>query len=168
MSRLQHAIFCFFMTLTVLCPPSSARADQAFQRFLPLLVDLDGWQGKKADGMTLEMTGSGMTTATRDYARGPAQAHASVMMGQAATGALAPIESGMNLQTSDGHMVTSTMHDMKVMKTYNNPQKSGALMVELGKEAVFSFSYNGISEDDAMALAEKFDWKAIQAAAQKK
>jgi len=167
MRKSRHAIFCCFVTLMVLCP-LSARADQAFQRFLPLFVDLDGWQGKKPDGMTLEMPNSGMTTATRDYARGPAQAHAAVMMGEAASGALAPIESGMNLQTKDGHMVTSTMHDMKVMKTFNVPQKSGALMVELSKNAVFTFSYGGITEDDAMALAEKFDWKAIQAAAQKK
>jgi len=41
-------------------------------------------------------------------------------------------------------------------------------MVGLGNDAMFSFAYNGISEDEALALAEKFDWKAIQTAAQKK
>jgi hypothetical protein len=162
----RQAILGSLVALTLL--PCAAHADQAFQRFLPLFVDLDGWQGKKPDGMSLEMPNASMTTATRDYARGPAQAHASVMMGQAASGALAPIESGMNLQTGDGHMVTSTMHDMKIMKTFNIPQKSGALMVEVTKDAVFSFSYSGITEDEAIGLAEKFDWKAIQAAAQKK
>jgi hypothetical protein len=45
---------------------------------------------------------------------------------------------------------------------------SGALMVALGKEAVFTFSYDAISEDEALALAEKFDWKAIQTATQAK
>jgi hypothetical protein len=40
--------------------------------------------------------------------------------------------------------------------------------VGLGKDAVFSFAYKGITEDEALALAEKFDWKAIQAATQKK
>lgn len=34
--------------------------------------------------------------------------------------------------------------------------------------AKFSFFYNGVSEEEALALAEKFDWKAIQAAAQTK
>jgi hypothetical protein len=168
MRKLQRAIFCFAMTLTVLWLPSSARADQAFQRFLPLFVDLDGRQGKKADGMSMEMPNASMTTANRDYARGPAQAHASVMMGQAAAGALAPIQSGMNLQTSEGHMVTATMHGLQVMKTFNTPQKSGALLVALGKDAVFTFSYSGITEDEAIALAEKFDWKAMQTAAQTK
>jgi len=33
---------------------------------------------------------------------------------------------------------------------------------------LFSLSYNEINGDEALALAEKFDWKAIQAAAQVK
>ena len=168
MSKLRQAILCSFVALMALSPLSSARADQAFQRFIPLLIDLDGWQGKKADGVSMEMANASMTTAARDYTRGSAQAHATVMVGQTATGALAPIQSGVNLTTSDGHMLTATMHGMQVMKAYNTPQKSGALMVALGKEAMFSFSYNGISEDEAIALAEKFDWKALQAASQTK
>jgi hypothetical protein len=165
MSRLRHLIFCCFMTLTVLCPLSSALADQAFQKFLPLLIDLDGWQGKKADGMSMEMTNVSMTSATRDYTKGPAQVHATVTLGQAAAGALAPLTSGMNIQTTEGHMLTATMHGMPVLKSFNSKDKSGALIVQLGKDAMFTFSYNGLTEDEAMPLAEKFDWKAIQAAA---
>ena len=52
---------------------SAARADQAFQRFFPFLVDLDGWQGKKPDGIAMEMPGNTMITATREYQRGPAR-----------------------------------------------------------------------------------------------
>src|SRR5262249_47345489 len=44
----------------------------AVQRFLPLLVDLGGWQGKKPDGMSMQMSDTSMTTATRDYERGTA------------------------------------------------------------------------------------------------
>jgi hypothetical protein len=74
----------------------------------------------------------------------------------------------MNLQTSEGHMVTATMHGMQVLKSFNTPQKSGTLMVALGKQAMFSFSYSGLAEDEAIALAEKFDWKALQSAAETK
>jgi hypothetical protein len=74
----------------------------------------------------------------------------------------------MNLQTSEGHMVTSTINGMSVLRSCNTPQKSGALIVALGKEAVFTFGYSSISEDEALALAEKFDWKAMQTAAQAK
>ena len=168
MSRLGQGMFSLLVALMVLGPLSSARAEQAFQRFVPLLVDLDGWQGKKADGMSMEMTNVSMTTATRDYQKGSAQVHASVVVGQTAAGALAPLQNAMNIQTSEGHMVTATMHGMPVLKSFTTKDKSGSLIVGLAKDAMFSFAYNGLSEDEALALAEKFDWKAMQTAAQAK
>ena len=68
-----RAISAACLILFTLSPFSTVRADQPFQRFLPLLVDLSGWQGKKPDGMSMHMSGAGMTTATRDYERGSAQ-----------------------------------------------------------------------------------------------
>jgi len=168
MTKPRSVIFLLLLALAALGVAPPVHAQQAFQRFLPLLIDLDGWQGKKPDGMSMEMSNTSITTATRDYQRGPAQAHASVMMGPSAAGALAPITSGMNVTTSEGHMQTTTMRGMQVLKSYTTAQKSGALLVALDSNAMFSFSYNGLAEDEAMALAEKFDWKAIQAAAQKK
>jgi hypothetical protein len=164
----RRATCLALVAVSILWPLSSVRAELAFQRLLPLLVDLNGWQGKKPDGMSMEMPNNRMTTATRDYRRGVAQLHAGVVTGQAATGALAALQAGMNVQTTDGHMISSTMQGLPVMKTFNTQQKSGLIMVALGKDALFSLSYNGIAEDEAMALAEKFDWKAIQAAAQVK
>jgi hypothetical protein len=145
-----------------------AYADQAFARFLPLFVDLAGWQGDKADGVSMEMPGNSMTSAKRDYSRGASQLHVTVLMGQAATGALAPMQAGIHVETSEGHMITATINSFPVTKSYNVPQKSGALLIALGPSAVLTVSYNGISEDDALALAGKFDWKAFQAAAQQK
>jgi hypothetical protein len=140
----------------------------AFQRLTPLLIDIDGWQGKKPDGMSMDMPNGSMTTATREYDKGPARLHASVVVGQMAIGALTPLVTGMNVNTSEGHMLTDTLHGMKVLKSYTTAQKSGALLVALDKDAMFSLSYNGMSEDEALALAEKFDWKAIQAATKTK
>ena len=168
MAKSRIIIFSLLLALPVLWAAAPARADQAFQRLIPLLVDLDGWQGKKPDGMSMEMPNGSMTTATRAYEKGSSKASAAITTGLAASGALAPIQSGMNLTTSEGHMVTDTMQGMKVMKTYTTAQKSGALMVALDKDALFSFSYSGLSEEEALALAQKFDWKAIQAAAKTK
>ena len=165
MVGLRRAIFSGVFALTTVWPLAQALADQAFQKFLPLFVDLDGWQGKKPDGMSMEMTNVSMTTATRDYQKGSAQAHASVTIGQAAAGALAPLTAGMNVQTTEGHMVTSTVNGMPVLKTFNTKDKSGALIVQLGKDAMFTFSYNGLTEDEAVPLAQKFDWKAMQTTA---
>ena len=145
--------------------PAPARADPAFKRFLPLLIDIDGWQGKKPDGMSMEMGDTSMTTAQREYQRGPAQLHASVVIGPAAAGALGATMAGMSVETSDGHMITATINGLKATKTYNSKDKSGAVLVALGEGALFSVSYNGLTEDEALPLAQKFDWKAIQAAA---
>ena len=148
---------------------SPALADQAFQRFVPLLIDLDGWHGKKPDGMSMEMQNASMTTATRDYDRGASRFHAGVVIGQAAAGALAPTRNAMNVETADGHMITSTINGLPVTKTYNTKDKSGAIFASaLGPNALLSFSYSGIAENEALQLAEKFDWKGIQAAAQSK
>ena len=161
----RSPILSFLVLLSILWPLSFARADQPFQRFLPLLVDLAGWEGKKPDGMSMQMSGVDMTTATREYARAPAKIVASVVIGKAAEGALAPMQSGLNMQTADGHIMTTTIRGMSALKTFNVKDKSGALMVQLGNAAMFSVSYNGLTEDEALALADKFDWKAIQAAA---
>jgi hypothetical protein len=164
----RRAIGLAFTALTAawLLQPSSSYADQAFKRFLPLLVELDGWQGKKPDGMTMEMPNASMTTATREYQRAAAQLHVSVVVGPAAVGALAATQTGMNIQTSDGHIITSTINGLSVTRTFNIKQKSGAIMVALSPSALFSVSYNGLTEDDALPLAQKFDWKGLQAAAQ--
>ena len=162
MLQSRFKLFGFFLALTILWPLSPSRADQPFQRLLPLLIDLAGWEGGKADGMSMQMSEASMTTATRDYTRGSARVQAAIMVGQAATGALAPIQSGMNIQTPDGHVMSATMHGMQVLKNYNTPQKSGTLIVALGKDALFNFSFDGLSEEEGLALAEKFDWKALQ------
>ena len=168
MVKSRSIIVALLLVLPVLWAVSSARAEPAFQRLTPLLTDLDGWQGKKADGMSMDMPNGSMTTATREYQKGSAKANVSIVVGQTAVGALAPMVTGMNLKTSDGHMLTDTVQGMKVLKTYTTAQKSGALVVALDKDAMFSFAYSGLPEDDAVALAQKFDWKAMQAAAQKK
>ena len=125
----RRAIFLGLLALSVLWPLSSVRADQAFQRFLPLLVDLDGWQGKKPDGMSMEMPEYDHDHRdARLSARPSASACRRRDFGLAAAGALAPLLAGMNVRRlSDGHMVTSTMHGLQVIKTFNTPQKSGAI-----------------------------------------
>ena len=62
---------------------------------------------------------------------------------------------------SDGQ-VQLTIDGLQVTKTYTVSAKSGAILVALGPAAVFTLAYTGIDEDEAMRLARKFDWNAIQ------
>jgi hypothetical protein len=140
----------------------TARAQQSFQRFVPFLVELPGWTGKKPDGMAMEMAGTSMITATRAYERGAAHVNAAVLTGMAAQAALAAAGTGIKIETADIHMTTSTIDGLQVTKTYTVSNKAGAIMVALGPAAVFTLSYTGIAEDEALTLAKKFDWKAMQ------
>ena len=58
-------------------------------------------------------------------------------------------------------MISSTMQGLPVVKSFNAPQKSGSIIVALDKDAIFGLSYNGIAEDEALTLPEKFDLRAI-------
>jgi len=147
-----------------LLPSSAARAQQSFQRFIPLLIDLQGWKGNKPDGVSMEMPGASMVTATREYERGEARLNAQVISGPAAQGALATISAGVKIETSEGRMYTSTIDGLLVTTTFTVKDKSGAILVALGPSALFTLSFNGVSEDEALTLARKFNWKAIQAA----
>lgn len=164
----RHAIRLALAALpaTWLLRPSPARAQQAFRKFFPFLIDLDGWQGKTPDGMSMEMGNTSMLTATREYRRGAARLNVGIVMGPAAIAALAAGQSGMNIETSEGHLITSTIDSFTAIRTFNIKEKSGAVLVKLGPSAMFSFSYNGLTEDEALPLAKKFDWKGIQAATQ--
>ena len=155
------------LTAASLLGCSAAFAQQAFQRFIPFLVELDGWQGKKADGISMEMPGNSMVTATREYQRGAGRVQAQVLVGTAAQGALAAVQT-VNVETSDGRISTSTIDGLQVTRTFNNKDKSGAVMVALGANALFSLSFNGIADDEALTLARKFNWKAMQTTAQSK
>jgi hypothetical protein len=143
--------------------PQAARAQQSFQRFNPFLVDLPGLKGNKPEGMAMELAGSNMITATRSYERGATHLNASILTGVAAQGALAATSAGIKIETAEMHVNTSTIDGMQVTKTYTVSAKSGAILVALGPAAVFTLAFTGIDEDEAVGLAKKFDWKAMQA-----
>ena len=166
MTNRRHVLYVLVVALAAvwLQQPSPALAQQAFARYFPFLIDLPGWEGKKPDGVAMEMPGNSMITATREYQRGPARIHAQILFGPAAKGALAATQTGMNIETSEGRMSTSPIDGMQVTRTVNFKDKSGAIIVALGTSGVFSFSFNGVPDDEALTLAKKFDWKAIQAA----
>jgi hypothetical protein len=143
---------------------SSPAAAQDFQKFVPFLVDLPGWTGNKADGMAMQMPGVSMITATREYKRSGATLSASVISGSTAQGMLAAIQSGVKIETAEMHVSTATVDGLTVARTFNVPEKAGAVMVALGQSALFNLAFTGVPEDEAYSLARRFDWKAIQAA----
>jgi hypothetical protein len=150
--------------LALVLAAAPAAAETSFKQLTPLLVDLPGFEGGKAQGMTISVGDGGMTTASRSYKREPASVDVTVMSGPMSVGPLASLATVLQVETSEGHMISGEIDGFRVMKTYNNGDKSGALVIGLSKHAVMTFGYRSLSEDDAVELARKLDWKAIAAA----
>jgi hypothetical protein len=150
--------------LALLLPSSEVCAQQSFQRYIPLLIDLQGWKGEKPDGVSMEMAGNSMVTATREYGRGEARLNVQIISGPVAQGTLAATNADMKIETSEGRMYTSTIDGLRVTTTFTNSDKSGAILIALGPSALFTLSFNNVAEDEALTLAKKFNWKAMQAA----
>jgi hypothetical protein len=164
----RRAVALAFAALAAGAPfTPAARAQTGFQAFVPFLVDLSGWKGGKPDGITMEIPGNRMITATREYERGPARLTAQVIIGPPAQGALAAASGMVKIETADARISTSTIDGMQVTRTFTIGDKSGAVMVALGVSAAFILQFNGIGDDEALALARGFNWKAIQAAVPK-
>jgi hypothetical protein len=110
------------------------------------------------------MPGNSVVTATRDYERGEAHLNAQIIIGPTAQGALAATNPGVKIETDDARMSTSTIDGLQVTRTFTVSDKSGAILVALATSALFTLSFDGVAEDEALMLVRKFNWKAIQAA----
>jgi hypothetical protein len=160
----RHAVRLALAALAAATLPRAARAEASYERLYPLLIDLPGWTGAKPDGMAMQMGGMNMMTATRKYTRAGATLDVGILTGAPAQAGLAMIQGGMKFETSEARMSVDTVDGLKVARTYTVKGRSGALFIGLTDSALFSFAFTGVAEDEALALAKRFDWKAMQAA----
>lgn len=136
----------------------------------PLLGDVADWTGEAAEGSSMNMEGVTLVTANRHYQNGEARSldvQLSLMPGAMA----APIQAtmNMNMETDEAVVTTSTIDGFVVHHNHEKAQNSGDVVVILGgddkRTAMFTMSYTGINAQEALAMAKRFDWKKMQAAA---
>jgi hypothetical protein len=137
--------------------PRTVRAQQAYQRFIPFLMDLPGWTGLQPQGTEKETKGGRAITVSRFYQRGDARFNVSIISGTAAlaTG------SRFYINIRGIHESTSTIDGFQV--TTKSTPIFVSIAITLGSDETFSLLFNGVSEDEAMSIAQKFDWKGIRA-----
>ncbi|MGO3931093.1 hypothetical protein NP284_22610 [Rhodopseudomonas pseudopalustris] len=164
---IRLALAAITLTTAAVVPPRLALAEGGYQRFVPLLVELSGWEGGKPEGMTMEVSGASMVTATRNYQRGEAHVDAQMVTGPAAQVALAATSADMKIESGEGRMSSDTIDGFRVMRTYTFSDKSGGIVIALGERALFSLTFSGIDDAEALAIAKRFDWKAMQAISSK-
>jgi hypothetical protein len=149
--------------LPITCPvwPSAIHAQERYEVFFPLLVDLPDWRGSEPHGIPI-MKVVGLFIAMREYQRGDARLVVSVTAGLPKR----------NEQVSEGtaffgdaRITISTIDGWQVFRTFNVKEKEVGVQVTLAPNAYFRLIFiNSVAEDEALTLARRFDWKALQAA----
>ena len=147
----------------------SARA-QSYQALVPFLIDLPQWQGEKPDGMSMQAQGQEMSWATRAYKRGDAELSVMVGVGHPLA-AQAEQMSTSSIQSEESIIETGPVRGYQVARMHTKADKSGMVMVMLSpgnaKGAMLMVQYTGLEPRDALALAERFDWAAMQRASRR-
>ena len=141
---------------------------QSYEALAPLLTDLPGWNAEKAQGTDLATPDMKMTNATRTYKQDGKEITVQIMFGGSA-GAVANALASTNalqMENAEQKISIKTIAGFQVSSTFNKVEKSGTMMVVLaqGKDngGFFNFMYKGLADDEALALAQKFDWKKMQ------
>jgi hypothetical protein len=139
------------------------RVAEEYERFFPFLVELEGWSGDAPHGLDLEVPGASFLSAAREYRRDVARLNVSVVTGPTAQGVTAATAANVDVEAGDTRMRTATIAGLPVARSFTAHDRTGVIMVALGPTAMFSVVFDGVGEDEALALAQRFDWKAIQA-----
>ncbi len=130
------------------------------------LINIPGWQAEEAISMNFDMQGVKMMNVVRSYENGDNTFDTAIMITSLQMG-LAPFQQ-MNMSQGSVKISSTQMDGFKVMHTHDGNEKSGTIMILLGKtqinSATFSLTYEGLSDETSIALAKKFDWKTIQKA----
>jgi len=131
------------------------------------LVDIPEWKGEEVQAMDMDMNGIKIMNAIRSYEKDDSTFDAAIMVTTLQMG-LAPFQQ-MNMSQGGIKIETTSMNGFKVMHTHDGNENEGAIMILLGEtktnSALFSLNYEGLSGEESIAVAKKFDWKSIQKAA---
>ena len=143
-----------------------------YESLSPLLIDLKGWQAEPAKGMDMDMGGTKIIQAARQYTRDGKEADAMVMIGNAMmTQAQAQGMQSMQMETAEAKVKVTTIDGYQVSIHHSKVDTEGAVVVVLpgtGQQgAIFVFHYKGLNEKDGLSIAKSFNWKKIEMQAKK-
>ena len=145
---------------------------QSYNSLTPLLVDLSGWSGESPEGVDLDYSGTKAIAATREYEQGDKSVTAAILVGRQMQGSWNPgYQEGFKMETTEISMAVESIKGFLVFHTFDKTSSEGVVVVLLqetspdGSEgAIFSFAFEGLSRDEGMKLAQKFDWSSMKSA----
>ena len=113
----------------------------------------------------MENRGMKMINATRSYSQGDKEITAVIIIGNQAM--TTPIGSeGLNMETPEENLSIKKINGFLVQNVYNKKDRGGTIIVYLNPQeagaAIFSFSFEQLSENEGFNLAKTFDWKMMR------
>ncbi len=153
--------FCLLLTVAGLCEKP--------EDLVPLLIDLEGWDGDEAEVTDVSFQNFRGISVSREYQRDEQTLDASIVIGYQAAGMWNPMYyDGFKMEGGDAVLDVKKMDDFLVFHSYQKPDKAGMCIVLLQQTsqqersgAVFAFSYEGIEDSEGRELSQKFNWKKI-------
>ncbi len=139
----------------------------SFRDLYPFLIDLPGWNGGKPGGSSTKVpfVGATVVEAHREYTKGDAWVKVTIGKGKGIMMAWTPFATNVEYEDEHGWAKVQTINGFQVGIQYDKESKGGSVVVNLtvGQQSVglLELEYSGITADEALKLARKFDWKKI-------
>lgn len=148
---------------------SMAVAQPSLSALAALLTDIPGWQADKPNTMSMSQGGITVSYAARDYQQGEKRLVA--MLGRTGieqqTSMVAGDRQGdFSMEVNGASLRSRTVRGFRVFTAYEAEDKDGMVLVYLVANAASTFvlQFDGITIDEALTLAQRFDWAAMQRA----
>jgi hypothetical protein len=143
------------MLAAAIWPRAAGAEEDVLAPIYPLLIDLPGWFAGRPGGMATKKLGVSMTVVARAYRRGDAVVMAEVAITDAVWTwrGLLGMKAGRDDPIGEPEVMKIPFYD-----TF------GMVRVTFATNAQFILTFKGIPSAEAAALAQQFDFKAIQGA----
>ena len=133
------------------------------------MIDLPNYEAEAAEGSSMEAMGIKMINASRTYESDDSELTATIVISNKIqdTKMLEDVE----VESDEAGASIKTINGFKVTENYSKEDKEGAIMIFIAENETlsgfFSINYEGISKEDALDLAKKFDWSQIKTKVEK-
>jgi hypothetical protein len=147
----------------------------SFDALLPLMVDLPGWEAEAADGADASASGMHAVTVYRSYQSDDRTFDVNVLIGTQASSTWMPAyKEGYKAETPEGIVEVKKINGFLVFSAFENEGGSGGIVVlqldaasSSDTGAVLSISFEGLAREEALKLAQRFNWAKMKEQAAK-
>jgi len=160
----------FLLAAVCLLVPALGLTAAGLDNLTALMVDLPGWEAGEADGADMTYQGMRAVTVSRNYQNGDRTFDASILIGTQASSAWMPsYREGYKVESPEGVMEVKRINGFLAYEMFETEGGSGGIVVlllEATKEtdpgAVFAVSFEGMSREEAMQIAQRFAWARMK------